>query len=95
MLLFVSTAREIEEAIRSLPPSERNKLLHNIPDLFPELSGDAEWERIIADERPRPALTELLDETEAEFRRNPGAFPELTERDFSSPLVTSRRTAEF
>jgi hypothetical protein len=85
MLLFMSTAREIEEAIRSLVPSERNKLLQDIPDLFPELSGDAEWERIIADERPRPALTELLDKTEADFRRNPGGFPELTERDFSSP----------
>jgi hypothetical protein len=82
---FVSTAREIEDAIRSLPASERSKLLHHIPDLFPELSGDAEWERIIADERPRPALTELLDKTEAEFCRNPDRFPELTERDFSSP----------
>jgi hypothetical protein len=70
---------------RSLSPSERNKLLHDIPDLFPELSGDAEWERIIADERPRPALTELLDKAEAEFRRNPDGFPELTEHDFSSP----------
>ncbi len=69
----MSTAREIEEAIRSLPTSERNKLLHHIPDLFPELSGDAEWERIIADERPRPALTKLLDKTEAEFRHNPDA----------------------
>jgi hypothetical protein len=85
MLSFMSTAREIEEAIRSLPPSERTKLLHDIPDLFPELSGDAEWERIIMDERPRPALTELLDKTEAEFRRNPDGFQELTERDFSSP----------
>jgi len=64
----MSTAREIEKAIRSLPASERSKLLQNISDLFPELSGDAEWERIIADERPRPALTELLDKTEAEFR---------------------------
>ncbi|HAK06568.1 MAG TPA: hypothetical protein DCO65_04760 [Spartobacteria bacterium] len=64
----MSTAREIEDAIRSLPGAERDKLLHNIPDLFPELSGDAQWERIIADERPRPALTELLDKTEAEFR---------------------------
>jgi len=67
-LLFMSTAREIEEAIRSLPAPERNKLLHNISDLFPELSGDVQWERIIRDERPRPALTELLDKTEAEFR---------------------------
>jgi len=81
----MTTALEIEKAIRSLPPSERNKLLHAIPDLFPELSGDAEWERIIADERPRPALSEVLDKTEAEFRRNPDSFPELTEHDFSSP----------
>ncbi len=64
----MSTAREIEEAIRSLPAPERNKLLHNISDLFPELSGDVQWKRIIRDERPRPALTELLDKTEAEFR---------------------------
>jgi len=80
----MSAAREIEEAIRSLPPAERNKLLHDIPDLSPELSGDAEWERIIADERPRPALTELLDKAEAELRQNPNVFPEFTERDFSS-----------
>ncbi len=84
-VLVMSTAREIEEAIRSLPPSERNKLVHDIPDLFPELNGDTEWERIIADERPRPALTELLDKAETEFHQNPNAFPELTERDFSSP----------
>src|SRR5437660_9813295 len=81
----MSTAREIEEVIRSLPASERNKLVHHIPDLFPELSGDAEWERIIAAERPRPALTELLDKAEAEFRHNPDRFLELTERDLSSP----------
>ena len=87
-LITTETGRQSsrkEEAIRFLSASERNKLLHDISDLFPELSGDAEWERIIADERPRRALTELLDETEAEFRRNPDGFPELTERDFSSP----------
>jgi len=80
----MSTAREIEDAIRSLPASERDKLLHDIPDLFPELSGDVQWERIINDERPLPALTKALDETEKEFRRNPDGFPELTERDLSS-----------
>jgi hypothetical protein len=79
----MSTAHEIEEAIRSLSASERKKLLRDIPDLFPELGGDAEWGRIIADERPRPALTELLDKMEAEFRRNPDGFPELNERDLS------------
>jgi hypothetical protein len=80
----VSTAREIEEAIRSLPASERAKLLHHIPGLFPELAGDAEWERIINDERPRPALSKLVDETEREFQRNPDAFPKMTDRDFTA-----------
>ena len=80
----MSTAREIEEAIRSLPASERDKLLHIIPDLFPELSGDAEWERIIHDERPRPSLSQFLDKTENEFRRDPGKFAELRDDDFSS-----------
>jgi hypothetical protein len=79
----MSTAREIEDAIRSLPGPERDKLLHKIPDLFPELSGDAQWERIIADERPRPVLTELLDKTETEFRREPGKFSELSDNDLA------------
>ena len=64
----MSTAQEIEDAIRALPPTERDELLHDIPSLFPELAGDAEWHAIINDERPRPALKKLLDETEAELR---------------------------
>jgi hypothetical protein len=63
------TAREIEEAIRSLSAAERDKLLHDIPDLFPELSSDAQWEHIIHDERPRPALSRILDEAEKEWLR--------------------------
>jgi hypothetical protein len=66
----MSTAHEIEDAILSLPATERDKLLHSIPNLFPELGGDAHWQRIVADERPRRALTELLNETEAEYRRD-------------------------
>ena len=78
----MSTAQEIEDAIRALPATERDKLLRDIPDLFPELAGDAEWERLISDERPRPALKKLLDESEIGFRQNPDAFPEMTARDF-------------
>ena len=78
----MSTAREIEEAIRSLPASERDKLLHHLPGLFPELAGDAEWERIIKDERQRPALSRALDEAESEFGRNPDSFPKMTDQDF-------------
>ena len=79
----MSTAREIEEAIRTLPASERNKLLQHIPALFPELAGDAEWQRIIQDERQRSELSKLLDETQEQLRRNPTAFSRMKASDFS------------
>ena len=78
----MSTAREIEEAIRTMPSSERDKLLRHIPALFPELAGDAEWDRIIQDERPRPELSKLLDDTEEQSRRNPNSLPRLKPADF-------------
>ena len=80
----MSTAQEIEDAIRALPAPERRKLLETIPDLFPELSGDAEWERTIHDDRPRPSLTEALDKIDNELRRDPEKFPEIRDADFSS-----------
>ena len=79
----MSTAQEIEEAIRALPAPERDKLMRDIPNLFPEFAG-ADWQAIIDDERPRPALKKLLDETEAELRQNPDAFPKMTARDFNA-----------
>lgn len=80
----MSTAHEIENAIRSLPAAERDKLLNTIPDLFPELAGDLEWARIIHDERPRSGLTQLINETENEFRVSPEKFPKFSDRDLSS-----------
>jgi hypothetical protein len=80
----MSTAQEIEKAIRSLPTSERAKLLKTIPHLSPELSGDIEWARIIGDERPRPDLTQVINETENEFRAHPEKFSKFSDRDFSS-----------
>jgi hypothetical protein len=79
----MSTAREIEDAIRALGKPERDKLLDSIPKLFPELGDNAEWGRIIAGERPRVELSNLLNETEAEFRTAPDKFPELTDDDLS------------
>ena len=79
----MSTAREIEEAIRTLPASERDKLLQHIPALFPELAGDAEWQRIIQDKRPRRELSRLLDETEEQLRRNPNGFSRMKTSDFT------------
>jgi hypothetical protein len=78
----MSTAQEIEEAIRGLPPAERDKLLQHIPRLFPELAGDEEWNRITHDERPRPALSEVLNRYEAELAEAPEKFPKVAQGDF-------------
>ena len=78
----MSTVQEIEAAIRSLDPAQRERLIRDLPTLLPELDGDAAWEQIIRDARPRPAFTAMVNELEAEYGRNPKAFPEIQERDF-------------
>ncbi len=78
----MSTVQEIREAIQTLSAEERRELAAALPTWLPELDGDAAWERIIHDPRPRPALSALGDEIEAELRRNPDAFPEITDADF-------------
>jgi hypothetical protein len=79
----MSTAREVEEAICTLPSSERDKLLRRIPALFPELVGDTEWERLLKDERARPELSRLLDETEEQLRSDPNSLPRVKASDFA------------
>jgi hypothetical protein len=78
----VSTVQEIKAAIQSLPPAERAKLIADLPALLPELDGDAAWERIVRDSRPRPALSALLDQVEADYRRDPTAFREASDTAF-------------
>ncbi len=78
----MSTATEITEAIRALSAAEREKLLQALPNVLPEIEGDVVWTAIINDPRPRPALTALLDETEAMLRENPEAFPQIAPEDF-------------
>jgi hypothetical protein len=80
----MSTAREIEDAIRMLSAVEREKLIKDLPVLLPELDGDMAWNRIIGDARPRPGLTALLDQVEADYKKNPAAFPEIKDQDFDS-----------
>src|SRR4029453_2604719 len=89
----MTTAREIEEAIRTLPSSERDKLLRHIPALFPELVSDADWERLLRDEQPRPELNQLLDETEEQLRRDPNSLPRVKAEGFCG--VISRATSQF
>jgi hypothetical protein len=81
----MSTVAEIEAAIRALPPKEREKLADDLPSILPELNGDAKWQRIIADDRPRPSLTALGDEVAAQLKANPAAFSELRDADFDQP----------
>lgn len=78
----MSTVAEIEAAIRALPPKDREKLVEELPAILPELNGDAEWSHIIADPRPRPALTALGDQIAAELNANPKAFSEIRDSDF-------------
>jgi len=75
----MSSVQEIKEAIQTLSPQEREELVACLPALLPELDGDAAWERILRDPRPRPALSALLDQAEAEYRQNPSGCPETTE----------------
>ena len=78
----MSTIQEIEAAIQSLPPKDREKLIKDLPSILPELDGDAEWDRLISDPSPRPALSELGDEIESKMKANPDQFPEMVEKDF-------------
>lgn len=78
----MSTVEEIEEAIGKLPAAERARLAESLPKLVPELDGDALWEAIIRDPRPRPKLEAFLDEVDARIRENPEHFPLIRESDF-------------
>lgn len=78
----MSTVEQIEAAIRALPVGERDRLARDLPKLFPELDGDAAWDRLIHDPRPRPALSRLLDEAEAAVAEDPARYPETSDDEF-------------
>lgn len=79
----MSTVQEIKAAIRSLAPAQREELVKDLPELLPELDGDAAWDRITRDTRPRPGFTALLNEVQSEYKKDPEVFPEMTESDFN------------
>ena len=78
----MSTAQQIEDAIRTLEKTERDKLLQHLPQLFPELAVDPQWESITRDERPRPSFSTLLDRYEADLSAEPNTYPKVAESDF-------------
>ena len=79
------TVQEIELAIQSLSPSEREQLAEDLRALLPELNGDGGWASITQDPRPRPALSALGDAIEAQLKADPECFPLLRDADFSRP----------
>jgi hypothetical protein len=85
----MSTVHEIEVAIQMLSPVERAKLIKDLPALLPELDGDMAWNRIAADTLTRPSLTALLDQVEADFKKNPDTFPEIKDKDFEVRSLSS------
>jgi hypothetical protein len=58
------------------------RIIKDLPSILPERDVDTEWERLVADPRPRPALSDLGDEIEAKMKSNPAQFPEMAEKDF-------------
>ncbi|MFL6551937.1 MAG: hypothetical protein ACJ8KF_07700 [Chthoniobacterales bacterium] len=78
----MSTAKEIENAIRTLERTERDKLLQHLPQLFPELAGDVEWERLVRDDQPRATFSKLLDRYETDLSAGPNSYPKIAESDF-------------
>ena len=77
----MSPAKEIEDAIRTLEETERNKLLQRLPQLLPEIAGDLEWERIIRDAQSRAAFSKLLDRYETDLSADRDSYPKV-ESDF-------------
>jgi 2-oxo-4-hydroxy-4-carboxy--5-ureidoimidazoline (OHCU) decarboxylase len=75
----MSTAHEIEAAIRMLSPAEREKLIKDLPIVLSELNGDIAWNQTIGDGRTRPGLTALLDQVEPDHQKKTAAFPEIKE----------------
>jgi hypothetical protein len=78
----VSSLQEIELAISGLSSEDQAKLIQDLPALLPGREGDLAWQRILRDPTPSPALSSLADAVDAEYRRNPDAFPEIKESDF-------------
>jgi hypothetical protein len=70
----VKSLQEIEEAIAKLPPKARRQLVKDIPALcHGEFPADG-WDAILNEDAPRPALSSLLDELDAEHAQAPEKF---------------------
>jgi hypothetical protein len=78
----VSSLQEIELAISGLSSEDQAKLVQDLPTLISGQEGELAWQRILHDPTPSPALSSLGDTMDAEYHRNPEAFPEIKDSDF-------------
>ncbi len=77
----MTAVEQIKTAIQNLSVEQRRELAADLPKLMRELDGDAEWERVIHDPAPRPALTAMIEKAQAELRGGGGGLIELTDEE--------------
>ena len=94
---------EIEEAIAELPADARRQLVQDLPALCPDAFPADAWDPVLRDSTPRPALTSLLDQLDAQFPQKPESFiplnvkslgtrlPPVAPRIFGTCITGSRR----
>ncbi len=70
---------EIEDAIAKLPKESQQQLFRDMPALCPDVFPADGWDAILADPTPRPALTSLIDQLEADYRQQPAKFLAVNE----------------
>ena len=80
ILASMKSLGEIEEAITRLPKESQKQLLRDMPALCPEVFPADGWDAILTDPSPRPALTSLLDQLEADYRQQPAKFMAVNEK---------------
>lgn len=76
----MKSLQEIEEAIVQLPLEARRQLVRDIPNLCPDAFPPDGWDAILRDEAPRPALSSLLDDLDAEHSQSPENFLILNDK---------------
>jgi len=76
---------EIETAIARLTLQEQRQLVKDIPSLCPDAFASDGWATILAESDRRPALSELVDAIDIEYRQTPEKFPLLNDDSLREP----------
>ena len=77
---IMKSLQEIEEAIVQLSPDARQQLVRDMPSLCPDAFPPDGWEAILRDSAPRPGVSSLLDQLDAEYQQKPENFLTLNDK---------------